>query len=292
MACPATPATAKFAIFGECLAGHLSDTALCSIDYVSVRPIRGAIHGPRCSGNVKVEAIPLADALAAIRTQLWPILDTEGVDIASARGRVLATDLVAKVNLPHWDSAAVDGFAVRGPDLVPDRINRLTVIGEAAAGHPFAGDLGPGQAVGTLTGAPLPVGAGAIAAGTRLRAQDVALAGALGCSRLQVRRQLSGLEPNCGMICSPDEATVHKFQMEGRQKCKDSAATSEQPLPGWPMAPICVPNLTIRVNLREHGSGGPRKIALIEEAATMGVCGRFAGSPGFLAAKPLARIES
>ena len=47
------------------------------------------------------------------------------VDIASARGRVLATDLVAKVNLPHWDSAAVDGFAVRGPDLVPDRINEI-----------------------------------------------------------------------------------------------------------------------------------------------------------------------
>lgn len=102
-------------------------------------------------GDAKVEAIRLADALAAIRTQLWPILDTEGVDISGARGRVLATDLVAKVNLPHWDSAAVDGFAVRGPDLVPDRINRLTVIGEAAAGHPFASDLGPGQAVRILT---------------------------------------------------------------------------------------------------------------------------------------------
>ena len=110
-------------------------------------------------GDARVEAIRLADALAAIRTQLWPILDTEGVDISGARGRVLATDLVAKVNLPHWDSAAVDGFAVRGPDLVPDRINRLTVIGEAAAGHPFAGDLGPGQAVRILTGAPLPRGA-------------------------------------------------------------------------------------------------------------------------------------
>lgn len=136
MGCPATPATAKFAIFGECLAGHLSDTALCSIDYVSVRPIRGAIHGPRCSGDVKVEAIPLADTLAAIRTQLWPILDTEGVDIASARGRVLATDLVAKVNLPHWDSAAVDGFAVRGPDLVPDRINRLIDSDRRARSRP------------------------------------------------------------------------------------------------------------------------------------------------------------
>jgi hypothetical protein len=52
------------------------------------------------------------------------------------------------------------------------------------------------------------------------------------------------------------------------------------------------PNLTICVNLGEHGSLGPRKIALIEEAAAMGVCGRFAGSAGFLAAKPLARIET
>ena len=85
---------------------------------LAVRGCKGRSHSP-CR-------YPCGDPHPALA-----IFDTEGVDIASARGRVLATDLVAKVNLPHWDIAAVDGFAVRGPDLVPDQIKRLTVIGEA-----------------------------------------------------------------------------------------------------------------------------------------------------------------
>src|SRR5215510_12300885 len=101
--------------------------------------------------GAKVKPVRLADALAAIRAQVWPILDTETIDLSGARGRVLAADLVAKVSLPHWDSAAVDGFAVRAPDLVQGRISRLRVIGVAAAGRPFGGCLGPGQAVRILT---------------------------------------------------------------------------------------------------------------------------------------------
>jgi molybdopterin molybdotransferase len=198
-----------------------------------------AARGSAKVGDAKVKAIRLADAVAAIPTQLAPIPDTEEVGIAGARGRVLATDLVAQVNLPQWDSSAVDGFAIRAADLVPDRVNRLRVIGEAAAGHPFAGDLAPGQAVRILTGAPLPrgadvvvmqevcringadllvkggaaskkhwrprgedicLGAKAITAGRRLRAQDVALAGALGCNQLRVRRQ-----PRVGLFSTGDE---------------------------------------------------------------------------------------
>jgi len=189
--------------------------------------------------DAKVKAIRLADALAGIRAQLWPILDTEAIGLSGARGRVLAADLIAKVSLPHWDSAAMDGFAVRASDLVPGRISRLTVVGEAAAGHPFNGTLGDRQAVRILTGAPLPreadiiimqeecrvdggellvegnpatkkhwrprgedvgLGSRAISAGTRLRAQDVALAGALGCKQLQVRRQ-----PRVGLFSTGDE---------------------------------------------------------------------------------------
>src|SRR5215470_6047837 len=110
-------------------------------------------------GKVKVEPVRLADALATIRTQHWLILDTEAVDLSAARGRVLKADLVAKVSLPHWDSAAVDGYAVRGRDLVLGMVSRLKVIGQAAAGQPFAGFLGPGEAIRILTGAPLPQGA-------------------------------------------------------------------------------------------------------------------------------------
>jgi len=111
----------------------------------------------RDPGNAK--AIRLADAVAAIRAHLCAILDTELVDLSEARGRVLAGDLVAKVSLPHWDNAAADGFAWRGPDLPLGRPNRLTMVGEAAAGHPFGGIVGLGQAVRIRTGAPHPEGA-------------------------------------------------------------------------------------------------------------------------------------
>jgi len=183
--------------------------------------------------------IRVADAVAAIRAHLCPIRDTELVDLSKAHGRVLAEDLIATVSLPHWDSAAVDGFALRASDLVPGRLNKLMLVGQAAAGHPFGGIVGPGQAVRILTGAPLPQGADlvvmqevcrvddtcllvrgdtadkthrrvrgedidlgsrAIVVGTRLRAQDVALAGALGCKQLEVR-----WKTRVGMFSTGDE---------------------------------------------------------------------------------------
>ncbi len=193
--------------------------------------------------------IRLADAVAAIRAHLCPIRDTELVDLSRARGRVLAEDLIARVSLPHWDSAAVDGFALRASDLVPARLNKLTLVGEAAAGHPFGGIIGPRQAVRILTGAPLPMGADlvvmqeacrvdgscllvrgdtagkthwrvrgedidlgsrAIVVGRRLRAQDVALAGALGCKKLQVRRKARvGLFSTGDELCEPGEALAN-----------------------------------------------------------------------------------
>jgi molybdopterin molybdotransferase len=55
----------------------------------------------------------------------------------------------------------MDGYAVRAADTatVPAR---LTVIGTSAAGHGFAGTIGPGEAVNLSTGAPLPDGADAV----------------------------------------------------------------------------------------------------------------------------------
>src|SRR5262245_35802987 len=215
--------------FCRALGSMTGGVTLCSTGYARCTPPDAELPMDLAvQEDVKVKAIRLADALAGIRAQLWPILDTEAIGLSGARGRVLAADLIAKVSLPHWDSAAMDGFAVRASDLVPGRISRLTVVGEAAAGHPFNGTLGDGQAVRILTGAPLPreadiiimqevcqvdggellvegnptskkhwrprgedvgLGSRAISAGTRLRAQDVALASALGCKQLQVRRQ-------------------------------------------------------------------------------------------------------
>lgn len=81
----------------------------------------------------------------------------EELPLAQAAGRVLARDVCATRDQPPFASAAMDGYAVRADEAVPGAT--FGVIGEAAAGHRFAGSLGAGQAVRIFTGAPLPTGA-------------------------------------------------------------------------------------------------------------------------------------
>lgn len=85
----------------------------------------------------------------------------ETVSLAQALGRVLAEDVAARVSHPPVTVSAMDGWAVRAQDVarVPAT---LAVIGQSAAGHPFAGSLGSGDAVRIFTGAPLPAGANAV----------------------------------------------------------------------------------------------------------------------------------
>lgn len=85
-------------------------------------------------------------------------LGVEDVPVWEAEGRVLARDLPARRSQPPADMSAMDGYAVRGADIA-ETPARLTVIGESAAGRPFAGGVGPGQAVRIFTGAVVPEGA-------------------------------------------------------------------------------------------------------------------------------------
>ena len=83
--------------------------------------------------------------------------DIETVPLIEARGRVLVQDAVAKRAQPPFAASAMDGYAVRLEDAAPDAV--LRVVGEAAAGHAFAGAIKPGEAVRIFTGAPIPQGA-------------------------------------------------------------------------------------------------------------------------------------
>jgi len=84
-------------------------------------------------------------------------LEAEAVPLAQAAGRVLARDAVARRDQPPFAASAMDGYAVSGACADPGA--RLRVIGEAAAGHGFAGRIGSGETVRIFTGAPLPAGA-------------------------------------------------------------------------------------------------------------------------------------
>ena len=85
-------------------------------------------------------------------------LSSELVSIWEALGRVLAEDVVAASDVPPFPNSAMDGYAVRGSDVVePGAV--LTLIGEVAAGQAASEPVGAGQAIKIMTGAPMPEGA-------------------------------------------------------------------------------------------------------------------------------------
>jgi molybdopterin molybdotransferase len=90
--------------------------------------------------------------------------EIETVDLLAGLGRVLAEGIFADRDFPPFARATRDGYAVRSADLakVPAR---LEVVGEVKAGdwpEPGQCSVGRGQAIGIMTGAPLPAGADAV----------------------------------------------------------------------------------------------------------------------------------
>ena len=82
-------------------------------------------------------------------------LPVEDAPFAAALGRILARDVVARLTQPPFAASAMDGYAIRFADLP----GPWRVTGESAAGRRFGGEVGAGEAVRILTGAPLPAGA-------------------------------------------------------------------------------------------------------------------------------------
>jgi molybdopterin molybdotransferase len=104
--------------------------------------------------------ISVAEARARILAAV-PLMPAERIPLAEAYGRALADDLVARHAHPPGDVSAMDGYALCGDDLV-SMPARLKLVGESAAGHPFHGQVRPGEAVRIFTGALLPQGADTI----------------------------------------------------------------------------------------------------------------------------------
>ncbi|HEV2027246.1 MAG TPA: gephyrin-like molybdotransferase Glp [Candidatus Dormibacteraeota bacterium] len=202
---------------------------------------------------MRASAYPLIDAdeAAALVLEHIPVLGIERVALAHSVGRVLAEDLVATASLPAFPSSAVDGYAVRSSDGGQP----LRVLGESAAGRPFAGSIGPGTAARILTGGVLPDGADCVvmfedvqldgevvtargslqagsnfhrpgadvragervlAAGIQLGAAELGLAAALGFPRLPVFRR-----PRVALMSTGDEL-VEVGGKPGRGQIVDS----------------------------------------------------------------------
>jgi molybdopterin molybdotransferase len=103
--------------------------------------------------------LTVAEARDRILAPLRPA-PSELVALASAWGRVLAAPVAARLTQPPTDVSAMDGYALRAVDGVLGAT--LRVIGSAPAGHPFTGEVGPGEAVRLFTGSVVPAGADTI----------------------------------------------------------------------------------------------------------------------------------
>jgi molybdopterin molybdotransferase len=119
------------------------------------------------------ELQPISEARELVLAAVRP-LSAEDVPLAEALGRVLAEDVRSSLDVPPFDSSAMDGYAVVG-----GAGGELRVIGEARAGHPADGRVEPGTAVRISTGAVLPAGADSVVpvertkgAGDRVRVRD------------------------------------------------------------------------------------------------------------------------
>jgi molybdopterin molybdotransferase len=170
------------------------------------------------------------EAVAIIAARVTAVQDIETVALGDADGRVLATGIAAPLPLPPFTNSAVDGYAVRSGDLPQGNEQAFPVTGRIQAGASASQAIKPGHAMRIFTGAPMPDGADtvfmqedvrldeagqvvlpaglrpganvrpagediaagrlALAAGQRLRPQDIALAAAFGLTQLEVIRRV------------------------------------------------------------------------------------------------------
>lgn len=183
--------------------------------------------------------ISVDEARTRILANLKPVA-TEMVGLTQACGRVLAQPVQARLTMPPADVSAMDGYALRAVDATPGA--RLKVIGEAPAGHPFAGQISSGEAVRLYTGSVVPHGADTVLIqentevrglevqvnasimagknirragqdfaagdrvlqpGKRLSVRDIGLAGAAGYPFLCVYRR-----PRVAILCTGDEIAL------------------------------------------------------------------------------------
>jgi molybdopterin molybdotransferase len=110
-----------------------------------------------CLDGYDPDALRVDKAAEAIRACLTPVTQTERVPIRQSLGRVLAEDIVPRINVPAHDNSAMDGYAVRFSDLKPGE-TALTEVGSAFAGRVFNGSVREGQCVRVMTGAVMPSG--------------------------------------------------------------------------------------------------------------------------------------
>lgn len=111
------------------------------------------------------ETLPLEEALALVREAAAPITRTERVALREATGRVIAAAAVAAVDVPPFDRAAMEGYAVIAEDTFGAgryEPKLLRCIEKVYTGDVPTRTLGRGECIEIATGAPMPAGSDAV----------------------------------------------------------------------------------------------------------------------------------
>ena len=104
------------------------------------------------------EGLPLEEARRRVLAALTPLAGSEVLPLAACLGRVSAEGCRALEAVPGFRASIMDGYALA--DAQPPAAGATwRLVGRAAPGAPFAGELAGGEAIRILTGAPLPEGA-------------------------------------------------------------------------------------------------------------------------------------
>ena len=190
------------------------------------------------SGLSPPPMLSVEEARAYLLDRARPVEENELLPVEGALGRIVAEDVVAPIDVPGHANSAMDGYAVRAVDIPDHGEATLRVTQRIAAGE-VGSALAAGEAARIFTGAPIPEGADAIAiqedcrrdgalvavpgpldpgtfvrprgndirsgaavlaAGTRVRPQEMGVVASVGIARIEVRRR-----PQVAIVSSGDE---------------------------------------------------------------------------------------
>jgi molybdopterin molybdotransferase len=213
------------------------------------------------------------------------------VALAAGWNRVLARPVISRLTQPPADVSAMDGYAVRAGDTAAGA--RLRVTGAAPAGRPFAGEVGPGEAVRIFTGGFVPAGADAIliqenaraaadglevlepvAPGRWIRRQGLDFAE--GQELLPAGRRLTARDIGLAAASNQPWLTVHRSPRIGILATGDEIA-----LPGEPLPPGGIVSSNAHALAALVASAGGEGIILPIAPDDAGSIAALAGSGGY-----------
>eukprot|EP00119_Amphimedon_queenslandica_P006761 XP_011408021.1 PREDICTED: uncharacterized protein LOC105315174 [Amphimedon queenslandica] len=118
------------------------------------------------------DLLPLDEAMRRIRVHVEGLKESRRLPLIEAGNKIAANDITSPIDVPGHTNSAMDGYAVDGNSLVQDAVRSFEPIGEALAGHPFAGTVEPHQTVRITTGAMMPAGTDTVVMQEHIRVEN------------------------------------------------------------------------------------------------------------------------